>query len=69
MYAISPPLDTRRVFLVNEDISTFDQTRSFTVIWTASDMVDGTAEARFEEEESILSRRDMSIEGRGKGGC
>lgn len=52
------------MFFVNEDVSTFDQAGSFSIVGTACDVIEGATEAGFEKKESILCGRDMAIESR-----
>jgi hypothetical protein len=60
-HAIGPPFYARRVLFVDEDISALDKICSFTIMWTACNVIQLAIEACFEEEKGVLCRGNVAL--------
>jgi hypothetical protein len=51
------------MFLVDEDISTLNQTYSFAIMRAPSNVVEGTTQTSFKEKQGVLCGGDVPIKG------
>lgn len=61
---VGPSLDAGGVLLVDEDTAAADEMAAFPVMRPTGDMVQDAGEAGFEEDQGIVSGRDVAGEGR-----